>query len=207
MNWRGLLSGLGTLLLVAGLGGFAFVVSAPALPPAVLAPIAQIFDGPRFGSATAPVKASTAARVSRPITRLVVESIALDTEVTPAALVEHDDTTTWEVPRFVAGHAEGSAGAGEVGNAILLGHVTSLTRGNVFEHLDRVQPGDTIVVYSAATRFQYVTTSVAAVPRTDTDVLASTDAPTLTLITCAGAWLPVAWDYAERLIVRAELKR
>ncbi len=43
------------------------------------------------------------------------------------------------------------------------------------------------------------------VTRTDTDVLAATGTPTLTLITCAGAWLPLTWDYAERFVVTAEL--
>jgi sortase (surface protein transpeptidase) len=33
----------------------------------------------------------------------------------------------------------------------------------------------------------------------------STPSPTLTLITCSGAWLPTVWDYSQRLIVRADL--
>ena len=89
-------------------------------------------------------------------------------------------------------------------DAVLLGHVTSLTLGNVFEHLDRVQVGDTITAFSNDSRFDYVAASVQAVPRTDTDVLDQTQEPVLTLITCTGAWLPTVWDYSERLVVRAE---
>ena len=62
---------------------------------------------------------------------------------------------TWDVPKFVAGHAEGSAGAGESGNAIVIGHVTSLTLGHVFEHLDGVSSGDVLSVFGADRRFDY----------------------------------------------------
>lgn len=207
MSWRGPVSALGTLFLVAGLGGFAFVASAPALPAQVLAPIGELLPGDRpqtLHMAPAPVITTEQAPARLPITRLVVASIDLDTHVVASPLVEHDGATTWDVPKFVAGHADGSAGAGQPGNAVLLGHVTSLTLGNVFEHLDRVQVGDTITVFSNDSRFDYVAASVQAVPRTDTDVLDQTQEPVLTLITCTGAWLPTVWDYSERLVVRAE---
>jgi sortase A len=207
VSWRGPVSAHGTLFLVAGLSGFAFVVSAPALPAQVLAPIGDLLPGDRPQTLHMP-PASVSATESAPerlaITRLVISSIDLDTEVVPSLLVEHDGATTWDVPKFVAGHAEGTAGAGERGNAVLLGHVTSLTLGNVFEHLDRVHVGDTITVFSHNARFDYVAASVQPVPRTDTQVLDQSPEPVLTLITCTGAWLPTVWDYSERLIVRAK---
>lgn len=207
MSWRGPVSALGTLLLVAGLGGFAFVATAPALPRSVLAPVSAIVEAgnPIRADSISPRTIQLPERAGRlPITRLVIERIELDTEVVPAELVEHEGATTWAVPKFVAGHADGTAGAGERGNAVVLGHVTSLTLGNVFEHLDRVLPGDAIVVYSGEERFDYHAVDVRAVDRTDNDVLEAADTPSLTLITCTGAWLPTVWDYAERLIVRAE---
>jgi len=201
MIWRGLVSALGTLLLVFGLSGFAFVVVAPVLPSSVLAPISTMIEARSEAQRTIQPPDNPG---RLPITRLVIQSIDLDTEVAPAELVDHDGATTWAVPKFIVGHADGTAGAGERGNAILLGHVTSLTLGNVFEHLDRVAAGDAIVVYSGATRFDYVANDVRAVDRLSNDVLEPTATPTLTLITCTGAWLPTVWDYAERLVVRAD---
>jgi LPXTG-site transpeptidase (sortase) family protein len=211
VSWRGPVSALGTLLVVVGLGGFAFVAAAPALPAQVLAPIGDFLPGDRpqtfrsHPTSVSPPQTEGLPTERHPITRLVIASINLDTEVVPSPLVEHDGTTTWDVPKFVAGHAEGTPGAGDNGNAVVLGHVTSLTLGNVFERLDRVQPGDPIQVYSDSTRFDYVAADVGPVDRTDTRVLDQSTEPVLTLITCTGTWLPTVWDYSERLIVRAEL--
>lgn len=141
----------------------------------------------------------------RQITWLSIPSIDLETDVVAAPIVENDDSLTWDIPKFVAGHAESSAGAGEVGNAVVLGHLVSRTLGNVFEHLDRTQPGDTVQVRSGSQQFVYTVVDVADVDRTDVDVLDSTATPTITLITCAGVWNPMLHDYMERLVVRGEL--
>ena len=51
----------------------------------------------------------------------------------------------------------------------------------------------------------YRVVDVRKVWRTDISVLEPTESPSVTLITCAGMWLPGVWDYAQRLVVRAEL--
>ncbi|MBA2527863.1 MAG: hypothetical protein H0V18_19090 [Pyrinomonadaceae bacterium] len=43
------------------------------------------------------------------------------------------------------------------------------------------------------------------VDRTDVSVMAPTEAPNLSLITCTGVWIPFVRDYTRRLVVRAEL--
>ncbi|MBA2527862.1 MAG: sortase [Pyrinomonadaceae bacterium] len=68
----------------------------------------------------------------------------------PARLVEQRGGLTWEVPAFRAGHAEATAGAAELGNAILLGHVTSRQAGNVFKDLDKARAGDQVLVLSGS---------------------------------------------------------
>jgi LPXTG-site transpeptidase (sortase) family protein len=205
--WRSLLSFAGTFLAITGAAGFALIVSAPRLPPAIVAPVAAVL----FGEAAPPGHGGATALVDPPatgsaITRLVIPTIDLDTPVVLAPLVEHDGVSTWDVPKVVAGHAEGSAGAGESGNAILIGHVTSLTLGNVFEHLDGVVAGDLVLLYHDQRPFTYRVTEVRDVDRADTDVLDPTEAPSVTLITCSGLWLPTVHDYNQRLIVRAELE-
>jgi sortase A len=141
----------------------------------------------------------------RPITRLVIASIDISVEVVPAGLVAVERGVTWQVPAFRVGHAEGTAGAGQVGNAILLGHVTSLHSGHVFQNLERVRTDDVIQLFSDADVFSYRVVSTARVPRSNSDILQPTQTPSLTLITCTGTWLPTIWDYTERLVVHAEL--
>lgn len=194
---------VGTALLAVGLIGFVATQALPHVPAAFLQPVVAIAEGQPEGPTT------VVATAPRPhdITRLVIASIGLDTPVSPAPLVDHDGVKTWDVPRFVAGHAEGSVGAGQRGNAILIGHVTSLTLGNVFEHLNAVAPGDLVEIYGVEESYVYRATEVTDVARTDLDVLAQTPKATLTLITCSGAWLPTLHDYSQRLIVRAELSR
>jgi LPXTG-site transpeptidase (sortase) family protein len=157
-------------------------------------------DGTAVGRSTADPNDN----IRLPITRVVIPSIDLSAEVVPADVVAVDGGFTWEVPAFKIGHAETTAGAGQVGNAVLLGHVTSLRSGNVFAELDRVSIGDTVRVFSDADEFQYVVVSTTSVSRSDSSVLQPTDVPSISLITCTGMWLPTIWDYTERLVVHAE---
>lgn len=207
---------VGTALMVVGLTGFGLTMLAPRLPAAVLEPISAFIDGltlsaPAAASAEGQARAHTqpADPAVEAVTRLVIPSIGLDTPVSVAPLVDHNGTTTWDVPKFVAGHAEGSAGAAQPGNTIIMGHVTSLTLGNVFEHLDQVKPGDVVYVYSSNSSdqpFDYRAVETRHVARTDVTVLDQSPNPTLTLVTCSGLWLPTVWDYNQRFIVRAELR-
>jgi LPXTG-site transpeptidase (sortase) family protein len=142
----------------------------------------------------------------RPITRVVIPSISLDAPSVPTTLVTRDGATTWDVPRLKIGHAVDTGGAGSPGNAVLVGHVTSQTLGNVFQHLHEVTPGALIEAFSAGQEFDYRVTSVRTVSRSDLSVVQPTTAASLTLITCTGVWLPVVNDYAQRTVVRAELR-
>jgi sortase A len=198
-QWR---AAFGTLLTIVGLSGFVFTLVAPRLPAAVVQPlVAPLEAHTDLGAASAEAVIQPPAPGSHAITRLVIAAIGLDTAVTVAPMQDG----SWAIPKFIAGHAQGSAGAGEPGNAIVLGHVTSLTLGNVFEHLDEVKPEDTVAVFSDTAKFDYRVTQASNVDRTDVDVLEPTSEPTLTLITCSGLWLPTVWDYSQRFVVRAEL--
>lgn len=142
---------------------------------------------------------------SRPITRVILPRIALTADVVPAELVEQDDGLSWMVPAFKAGHAQYTAGPGEVGNSVLFGHVTSRSLGNVFEQLYRARVGDLVELFDGSERFDYRVVEVRAVSRTDTSVLAPTESASVSLITCTGIWNAALHDYMERLVVRAEL--
>jgi LPXTG-site transpeptidase (sortase) family protein len=213
---------LGTLLVVAGLSGFALLqVANPlslsmskgerfGLPAEIVDPLAGLIvgepvQGRRAPHAAVSLASTHASSTGQPITRLSVPSVGLDTPVSLAPLAAHDGASTWEVPKFVAGHAEGTAGAGEQGNAVLIGHVTSVTLGNVFERLNVVHEGDVVHIFGGDQRFEYRVAEIRDVKRSDLSVLAPTDAATLTMITCSGQWLPTIWDYTARLVVRADL--
>ena len=141
----------------------------------------------------------------RPVTRIAIPSINLDAPAVPADLVRENGAITWAVPPFKVGHAQDTGAAGGPSNAVLVGHVTSRSVGNVFEQLHNVRPGDAITVFSNDQHFSYRVSDVRSVERTDVSVVQPTSTPTLTLITCTGMWLPLVNDYAKREVVRAEL--
>ncbi|HEY3118693.1 MAG TPA: sortase [Chloroflexota bacterium] len=141
----------------------------------------------------------------REIESVRIPSIALASQVVPALLAEHPQGVAWEVPRFKVGHGDGTAGAGQEGNSVLFGHITSQGLGNVFLHLDRVHPGDLVYVGSGEQEFAYLVDDVRLVGRTDLSVIQPTTTASITLITCAGAWLPKEQDYAQRLVVTGQL--
>lgn len=143
---------------------------------------------------------------ARPISHIRIDRLSLDAQVVPARMVESGDALTWEVPKFRAGHAERTAGAGDLGNAVLLGHVSSRTSGNVFADLEEARVGDEIQVESPDGVFVYHVTETMVVDREDTTLLKSTPTPTLTLVTCTGIWNPLIWEYEQRFVVRAELR-
>lgn len=226
---RAVCSFVGTVLMVVGLSGLLLLAAGPIYgavagllaPPT---PVRQAAPPPGAGfgrmptadfldptlAPPRPAALGAAAQVQAvpenlPITELSVPSIGLVTKVVPAGLINRAGQVTWEVPPFVVGHAEGTAGAGAPGNAVLMGHITSRNLGNVFINLDKVQVGDMLAVFSGDRQFNYRVVEVKAVPRTDVSVVAPTERPTVTLITCTGTWLPLISDYSHRLVVRAEL--
>ena len=139
------------------------------------------------------------------ITRVVVPRISLSADVVPANFRDQGGGLTWEVPDFKAGHAEATAGAGGVGNAVLLGHLASRRAGNVFKDLGKARVGDRVQVFSGEQQFNYRVMEVREVDRTDLSVAEPTETTSLSLITCTGIWLPFIRDYTKRLVVRAEL--
>jgi sortase A len=210
LRWIG---NLCLVLSLLGVAGFAYIFFGPETPPPWIADtpleVAGV-GGPSVRDGRAVVPLGAPKLLSQvpgflAITRVDIERIGLSADVVPAHLVERSGATTWEVPAFKVGHAETTAGAGAVGNAVLLGHVTSVHSGNVFQDLDQVRPDDMVRVFSETDRFDYRVVAVEHVPRTAAEVLDPAPTPTISLITCTGVWLPTIWDFTERLVVRAEL--
>jgi LPXTG-site transpeptidase (sortase) family protein len=171
--------------------------------PTEIVPSSQVADMAASAGEGSP-RSNAPAAMPRAMTRVRIPGIALDAEVVPSRYLERDGGS-WEIPAFKVGHAERTGLAGTPGNAVLVGHATSIGAGHVFRDLDQVRVGDDLTIETSAQSYQYVVVDVRRVPRSEVSVLTPTSLPFVSLITCAGVWLPHLGDYTERLVVRAAL--
>ena len=96
------------------------------------------------------------------------------------------------------GHHINSANPGESGNVVLSAH--NDIHGEIFRHLDQLEAGDLIIIFSERQSYTYVVEDVLFVEPTQVEFLASTGAPTATLISC----YPYMIDN-KRIVVTANL--
>lgn len=104
----------------------------------------------------------------------------------------------WEQLKLGVGHHLGSANPGTTGNVVLSAHDDIY--GELFRDLDRLQPGDEAILYTATQKFFYRVIKIQLVAPTDVSIMGSTARPTLTLISC----YPYMVDN-QRIVVTAEL--
>ncbi|MDX1599880.1 MAG: class D sortase [Anaerolineales bacterium] len=114
----------------------------------------------------------------------------------PAPVVQGDG---WEQLKKGVGHHLGSANPGEKGNLVLSAHNDIF--GELFRYLDRLQPGDEIIVSTATNEYVYRVTGMQVVEPTAVSVMEPTEKPTATLISC----YPYLVDN-KRIVVFAELE-
>lgn len=101
-------------------------------------------------------------------------------------------------------HYYGTADPGEVGNTFITGHSSNFwwIKGKynyVFVNLDKLAKGDQAIIYHNGNKYVYEVKSKVVVAPTDTSVLAGTDTPTLSLMTCT----PPGTNW-KRLIVKLD---
>lgn len=110
-------------------------------------------------------------------------------------VVQGDD---WEQLKKGVGHHIGSAMPGQLGNLVLSAH--NDIYGEIFRHLDKLAPGDEVIVSTARQSYTYVVSEIRVVDPTDVWVLEQTPQASLTLISC--------YPYLvnnKRIVVSAEL--
>jgi sortase A len=105
---------------------------------------------------------------------------------------------TWEQLKQGVGHHIGSANPGVSGNVVLSAHNDIF--GELFRDLDRLQPGDEVILYTTSRRYVYQVLETHIVYPTDVEVMAPSGRQTLTLISC----YPYMVDN-QRIVVTAEL--
>ncbi len=137
-------------------------------------------------------------------TRLVIPSIGVDAPVEMKSVGSDGVMQTPGAPGVVSWYDFSSPPAGG-GNAVFAGHLDYAGYGPaVFWRLGELQAGDVIEVYQQdGTIVRYHVTSVRPFAATDDarEVIGSTGRPTITLITCEGAFDAQAREYNQRLVV------
>jgi sortase (surface protein transpeptidase) len=98
---------------------------------------------------------------------------------------------------------------GDVGPAVILGHVNGKGKEGIFAHLDRVREKDLILVRDEnGNDLSFQVYRAAKIEKADfpqQDVYGNTDGPELRLITCGGALDTVHHRYLSNVIVWAKL--
>ncbi len=123
--------------------------------------------------------------------RIQIPAIGVD-----APIVQGDG---WEqLKKGVAQHL-GTPNPGENGNLVLSAHNDIF--GEIFRELDKLQPGDVVILYSSTRQYTYVITGTQLVEPTRVEVMAPTPTATVTLISC----YPYLIDN-QRIVVSAVLQ-
>lgn len=123
--------------------------------------------------------------------RIQIPAIGVD-----APIVQGDG---WEQLKKGVGQHIGTPNPGENGNLVLSAHNDIF--GEIFRELDRLQPGDVVIVYTNQRQYTYVITGTQVVEPTRVEVMAPTPNPSITLISC----YPYLIDN-QRIVVSAALQ-
>jgi hypothetical protein len=198
-------AGLATLL-VAGWGGRQvwWAETSPPTPPAVVPSVTT-------GQTPPPVHGSRSAGLtwSAPV-EITIDSINVHAGVDEIGLAP--DGTLEEQPlsrsHYAAWYRLGPA-PGQVGPAVITGHVDTTSGVGVFFNLSRLQPGDRVVVTRADGRsVSFDVDSLASFPKAHFPtqlVYGATAYPALRLITCGGLLDRNVGSYRDNIVVFAHL--
>jgi hypothetical protein len=217
---RRLVGGVGALLvgglLIAALGlsllgrwpaGWLGPPRLTAARPAQAGPAALASPAPSATPNHALQAAQAIVAPAPPPARLLVPSISVNAGVESVGVDAQGRMATPAQASDVAWFKPGSA-PGDVGDAVIAGHLDWTSGPAVFWSLGHVRRGDEITVVRAdGSRVRFVTDATRQVPYdSSTDALFTRDGPpSLTLITCAGTWDRQRGTYLQRLVVHATL--
>lgn len=140
--------------------------------------------------------------------RLEIPAIGVDSGLMPLGLLADGSL---EVPPegFPAGWYTGAPTPGELGPAVIAGHVDWAGSPGVFYDLRDLQPGDEITIMREdGTAAVFRVTSLEQFPKDEfpsTSVYGPLDFAGLRLITCAGSFDREARSYLDNIVAFAEL--
>ena len=156
-----------------------------------------------------PIVSGTPLQRSAP-TRLVIPAINLDTTFVAPLGLNADQTVSVPDSYTKVGWYKNGATPGEIGPAVILGHVDSKAGPAIFYSLGQVSVGDDVEV----TRFdgsiaEFEVTELKRYPQSDFPtelVYGPTDEAVLRLVTCTGIYSHNEQRYSHNLVVYATLK-
>ncbi|GAA4541165.1 class F sortase [Amycolatopsis samaneae] len=160
--------------------------------------------GPAATAFPAPGMAKSAP-VSLDIPKIAARSSLVPLGLNPDSTVQVPPVET----PLQAGWYENGPTPGELGPAVILGHVDGNKQAGIFYRLRELKPGDEVsVARKDGTTARFAVTKVDQVPKdhfpTDA-VYGDTAGPELRLITCGGAFDRSAHSYLDNIIVYAHL--
>jgi len=201
---RSLLAVAAAVLAVLGVGSIAY-----AMTQQVGAPPEAVSTGPvHTPTATASTSGPSALPRSRP-TRVRVPSIDVDTADMVGLTLDTNGDLGVPVGPDPLGWYTGGPAPGSTGPAILAGHVTWNGAKGVFYRLGDVRPGDRIRVTRADHRTAtFTVTATRVYPKSafgTADVYGNVHHAALRLVTCAGDYDATHHNYADNVVVFADL--
>jgi Sortase domain len=201
-------------LSVAALGSAVWVLTAGpgASPRAIPRPAAPWPAAPIVPAATSPRAAPSPRRSpageSGPPVRMAIPSIGVRSRVVPLGL---NPDGTLEVPTdyAVAGWWSGGTRPGDVGPAVIVGHVDSRSGPAVFYRLRDLRPGNRIVVWRRdGSVVRFVVERLQQLPKSGfptQEVYGEVPYVGLRLVTCGGAFDRSTGHYVDNVIVFARV--
>ena len=156
------------------------------------------------------VSTATPEAASKPVAapaRLSVPALGVDADVEAVGVDGQGRMGTPSRPEHVGWYRQGAA-PGQPGNAVIDGHLDWTSGPAVFWQLHRLRVGDeAFVTGSDGTRLRFVVDSVSTIAY-DANVdglFVTLGPPTMTLLTCTGAWDRQRATYLQRLVVHLSL--
>jgi hypothetical protein len=192
----------GLLAAGGGTAGLMLLTGPTAHPRITPRPIAHPAKPPA-GMVVTPPRPVTGATVPRPV-YLSIPAIDVHTRLIRLGLTTQG---TLQVPAStsVAGWYTGSPRPGQVGSAIIVGHIDSYTGPGVFFRLRLLRPGDRVYIrHSDGTLavFRVYAEHTYAKDRFPTvKVYGPAPDPELRLITCGGTFDPATGSYLSNVVV------
>ncbi len=148
--------------------------------------------------------------VNKKCRSLSIPSIKVHALITSVGLTAEGNVDVPKDPANVAWFSLGPL-PGEKGNAVIVGHSGWKNRKPaVFDHLSQVHIGDRLFIESVNKKvLTFVVQSLRTYPKnaTTSSIFNSNDGKAhLVFITCKGIWDKVKKEYADRLVVFADLE-
>jgi sortase (surface protein transpeptidase) len=194
----------GLLAAGGGLGGL-ILLTGPAAHHGTSPLLAAHLGRPPAGVVAAPARPVTAARAGRPV-YLSIPAIGVHTRLIRLGLTAQG---ALQVPAStsVAGWYTGGPRPGQVGSAVIAGHIDSYLGPGVFFRLRLLRPGDRLYVRQAGGTlavFRVYAEHSYPKDRFPTEkVYGPAPDPELRLITCGGVFNPAAGSYLNNVVVYA----